>query len=929
MTQDAEGSGTGTVDPALRAELRGALDARLAQVRAGTGHVLLIRGEAGVGKSWLVDQLIRSAREGPATVLFGRAEEYESGLPYAVIRHALAGADRPPDRLLGLLGADPGHRPAEERSAGLPAVFAAATDLLGELAAAGPLVMVMEDVHVADDDSLTLLRVLARWAPTAGCLLILSVRTEATPAGRDIEAVVDRLADGGSATTLDVPRLAITEVSALIEQVKGAPPDRALLQVVWEQSRGNPFFVNEILLALGHSGRLARRDGYSRLTGSGLPPIGRRTAILHRVFQNRRDARTVARTMAVLGRVPPDRLTLLEVLTRMPGSEMDAAFDELVADAVLHQTPDGTFEFTHPLVRAALYDDIGPAERRRLHRAAADWLMTAGDPAVRAEATTHLAESADPGDRRAADLLCAAADSTALVAPLTAAAWYGRALTIVAADPVFRAFVLPRQARSYWLGGRPRLAAECGQQALPLLSGSPRRRVARLVVNALYAQGELQQAIDVADRMLGSDPDDAALLAQRAHIGLQAGAEHRSHFRVARSGTAGTDQDVVVASHLLMYADMAAEPEPRRELLARCRAIEPDLPPGPRLSLLEVLCMVHADAGDLPAAREAMTRANRIADGISAGNLGGQFVAAVVRYHWLAGEWDAALDAAGAETEFLAADFAGNLAIVRALGALIMLDRGQYEPAAVTLARAQATMPSLRHLLATVEARRERLLGEPDRALLLLGPVVAEAERMGWRQWRHLAASELCAAALEVGDQPAARRAASLIPDTDRRPLARVIRLRLLGRTRADVHALRQAQQLADAHHLAFESSLAALDLAAIGDSSGLPKALARLQELGAAPWVFQARRAMRGAGLTVPRAPASARRALTATELNMAELVQQGLTNREIASVLHYSPKTVEVYLSRVYAKIGVSTRLELARAMDLGALTAPADVG
>lgn len=924
MTQDAAGPG----HRILRADLRDALAAHLAQVQAGRGHVVLIRGEAGVGKSWLVDQFVRSAREGRAAVLFGRAEEYESGLPYAAIRDALAGVERPPERILDLLGPGPADRPGDDRSVGLPAVFSAVTDLLGDLAAAGPLVLVVEDVHVADADSLTLLRVLGRWAPAAGCLLILSVRAEATPTGRDIEAVANRLADAGSATVLDVPRLAIAEVSAMVEQSQGAPPDRPLLEVVWEQSRGNPFFVNETLLALGHSGRLVVRDGNSRLAGTGLPPIGRRTAILHRVFQNRRDARTVARAVAVLGRVPPGRLALLEVLARMPGSEMDAAFDELVADAVLHQAPDGTFEFAHPLVRAALYDDIGPAERRRLHRVAADWLLSAGDPAALAEATTHLAESADPGDRRAAELLCAAADSTALVAPLTAAAWYGRALAIVATDPAFRAAVLPRQARSFWLGGRPRLAAECGEEALPLLTGVPRVRVARLVVNALYARGELRRAIDVADRMLRADPDDAGLLAQRAHVGLQAGVEHRSWFSAARSAMAGANPDVVVASHLLMYADMAAESDPRRELLTHCRAIEPGLPAGQRLSLLEVLCMVHADAGDLPAAREAMTRANRIADGISAGNLGGQFVAAVVRYHWLAGEWDAALDAATSETELLAADFAGNLAIVRALRALILLDRGQYEPAAVMLGQAEATMPSLQHLLTTVAARRERLLGAPDRALSLLGPVVAQAEGMGWRQWRHLAAAELCAAALEVGDQEAARRAAALIPATDRRPLAQAIRLRLLGRTQGEIGALRRAQQLADAHGLTFESAMVALDLAVIGDSSGLPRALARLQELGAAPWVFQVRRAMRGAGLTVPRSSASTKRALTATEITMAELVQQGMTNREIASALHYSPKTVEVYLSRVYAKTGVSTRLELARAMDLGVVTTSAEL-
>jgi DNA-binding NarL/FixJ family response regulator len=196
--------------------------------------------------------------------------------------------------------------------------------------------------------------------------------------------------------------------------------------------------------------------------------------------------------------------------------------------------------------------------------------------------------------------------------------------------------------------------------------------------------------------------------------------------------------------------------------------------------------------------------------------------------------------------------------------------------------------------------------------------------RNGWNQWRHLAVTELVEAALLTGDRRGARDYLRILDAADARPLAAAIRLRLTALVDEDTAPAEEAITVATRHGLMFEEALARLAAARLGGTDGeLRSALATMGRLGAEPWIFEARRAMRARGLALPRSTGSASGPLNSSELRLAELVQQGLTNRQIAAAMHYSSKTVEVYLSRVYAKVGVSTRFALARAMDSGALT------
>ncbi len=141
---------------------------------------------------------------------------------------------------------------------------------------------------------------------------------------------------------------------------------------------------------------------------------------------------------------------------------------------------------------------------------------------------------------------------------------------------------------------------------------------------------------------------------------------------------------------------------------------------------------------------------------------------------------------------------------------------------------------------------------------------------------------------------------------------------------RSDLDAVRAYGDLATAEGWEVERAHAALLAGEIGDDPGADLTLAyRLFDgFGAAPWRRRAAAGLRSRGLTVPRRAVRASSLLTDTEEQLARLVRDGLSNRQIATAMHYSPKTIEVYLSRVYAKTGCASRLELIRAMDTGAV-------
>jgi DNA-binding CsgD family transcriptional regulator len=233
-----------------------------------------------------------------------------------------------------------------------------------------------------------------------------------------------------------------------------------------------------------------------------------------------------------------------------------------------------------------------------------------------------------------------------------------------------------------------------------------------------------------------------------------------------------------------------------------------------------------------------------------------------------------------------------------------------------------------RGVAAWARAGVHRLLGELDQAAALLEAAWEANQASG----RRADAATLLGARVAIGldrddRSDAATWAVALATaiGEDAGPVSNTIRDRSTAASTGDPGAAHRALVVAEDHGLALEAAAAHLVLGQLGDepSLHLEAAFEAARDLGAETLRRRVARAMKEAGIEPPRAPRVAKGDLTDTERRLAQLVHDGLTNREIASVLIVSPKTVEVYLSRLFAKSGCESRVELAVAVSEGRLT------
>ncbi|GAA1019016.1 LuxR family transcriptional regulator [Acrocarpospora pleiomorpha] len=832
-------------------------------------------------------------------MLRGRARELDEGLAYAPLVDAIESLGRDKRSQTGLwelydaidraaLGHPANQTPGHPVAA--PAVLAA--QLLESLP--GRTLLAIDDIHHADADTLRLLAALPRSAPSLAILCT----------ARHVPALdVDQ--------TVRLEPLTRQEVSALITSLLDRTPSDNMIDRVHNESGGNPWFVRESVLALVQGGAVRSPD-----------PDARRGAILSRVFQRDRPGRDLARVLATLGRTRDttaiDTPGTLEAVAELAGLDARAgerALIGLVRDGVLVYTGDG-YAFAHPLVAEALYDDLNAGERRRLHARIAELLHRQGLTGARRvlEWATHLAEGGPPAAALAAILR--AAELTRWTAPLSAAHWYGRAAE-VADDAGQRGDLLARQSMSFWKGSRPALALNSGQRALALLpAGRRRTRTSYTVVGAAHAMGWYDVALTIAAQQIPRADDPTALLAQRALLLAELGRPLGDHVKQAWDGLAGCPPEdrIITAGCLALRALLDGDWTEAERAVDELLGFAAALPPGARLAALESAAHVTSTAGLRARSTALLEQAEQIHRGLGWHDIAGQNVRVQALIRRLAGEWDRALaDIQAGAGPLAEAGLLENHGLLRNIELDILLDQGRYEEAATVLDDPPpvcATHAGLRH---TMRARLALGLGDlaaargwADRALAAGIADVAH---------RALAVRVLIHAA--AGDRESGRLAAARLDEESANgtPRARMAADLAMGWAFEDTDRAGAALERARADGLPFEEARARLVLGTIGDHAQLTRAHTAFNALGAIPWRDRAARLMRGAGL----APAGA---LTPTERRVIELVAGGLSNPQIADELHYSRKTVEVYLTRVYAKTGFKSRVELALAVERGEL-------
>ena len=418
----------------------GLLIGLLARLTAGTGHVVLMEGEPGIGKSRLMRELARYARARGLSTLTTNCYEIERAVPYQpVIDVVTQTLERTPAALLqklppvslaeiaALVPAAAERVAVPSLSADFPEarrarLFRAIVQLLEACAGGGrQLVVMVDDIQWADDASAQFLHYLARQAASRPMLAVYAYRDDALDDER-LAGLVESLGREIHARRMPLARLQLADVEALLEGLG----DAALALRLHRETDGNAFFLTSMVHAV--------REGEISIAAAGeLPlPEALRASVRTRIAHVPAEARPTLDMAAVLGR-RFDFDTLLAV-THEPESQLLRALESLVKRRLLREVAEGGYyDFSHDKVREVVYREIGGARRMLLHRAVAETLEQRGEGEPH-ERDARLAEHYQRGhvwNKAVHHMVLAAERSQKLFAMRDALHWLDRAVELV------------------------------------------------------------------------------------------------------------------------------------------------------------------------------------------------------------------------------------------------------------------------------------------------------------------------------------------------------------------------------------------------------------------------------------------------------------------------------------------------------------------
>ena len=412
-----------------------ALEKAWREVLDGRSTVVLVAGEPGIGKTRLVTEFCAGAHAAGATVLLGRSTE-ETLAPYQpfiqALRHYVSSC--PADELLLQVGTRRGilaklvpelSRPdnravpdrRETRGEGERyALFDAVASLLRDAAFSRPLILVLDDLHWADDSTLTLLGHVARAVGDAPLLILGTYRETEVPEGHPLSAALSELRRARALTAVSLGGLDTDHVAVLIQE-RGAHLAEGVVHAVAHRTEGNPFFVEEVVRHIGSGFELALPESVKDL-------------LLRRLRRLDEPARRALAAGAVLG--PEFELS---VLVRMLDADADQLLDlmELAsAERVLVETSDviGRYAFAHALIRETIYEQLSATRRARLHLRAGEALEAVAPDRLEDNAEQLAHHFAQAGEERKSFeyQLRAAKAATRVYATRAAIAHYDAAL---------------------------------------------------------------------------------------------------------------------------------------------------------------------------------------------------------------------------------------------------------------------------------------------------------------------------------------------------------------------------------------------------------------------------------------------------------------------------------------------------------------------
>ncbi len=546
------------------------LDVALRRAEDGVPAILLIGGDAGLGKSRLVEEFAAGARESGARVLVGGCVDLGGeGVPYGPFLEVLRvfGRELPPEglaRLLGDVGPElvavaPGFArflaPDSEVEPAAPSTAGGALDqarlfelillLADRLSSDRPLVVVLEDFHWSDPASRDLLAFLARNLKQGRVMIIATFRSDDLERGHPLLARLAELERFPVVERIDLKPLTLAEQREQVAGILGHRPERDVAERIHARSEGNPFFAEEIV---------ASRAGLEDTNGGPASiPRSLRDILISRVARLSSDAQRMLGAVAVAGARADE--ALLARATDLSDGELVDAIREAVARQVLEvDEAAGTYRLRHALLTEVVYADLLPVERRRLHAAVAGWLAEperagAAVPRGTCAELAHHWFAADNLHEALRASVQAADEATAVHAHADALRHLQRALEVWdgVGDPVTlagvdRASVLDHAASAADRDGQGALAVDLGQAAVaeideaadPVHAGILRSKLALY----LWTTGQTQASVAEYQAAVGLVPAEPPSV-ERARVlgGLAATLPAAGRYRESREIT--------------------------------------------------------------------------------------------------------------------------------------------------------------------------------------------------------------------------------------------------------------------------------------------------------------------------------------------------------------------------------------------------------
>jgi DNA-binding CsgD family transcriptional regulator len=941
----------------------------LGDAEAGQPVVLLISGDAGVGKTRLLTELAVEAGSRGFTILAGRCAELADTVPYLpladALRSAAAGqlaealATRPvltrllPDREITR---QPGDLPGLAQQQ----LFGAVVGMLTELAETRPVLLILEDLHWADRSTRDLVTFLSRVLRQERIALALSYRTDDMHRSHPLRPVVGELLRLPSVTAIDVGPLDSAAMAVHLTRLAAGRQDAAVIDRVINRAEGNAYFAEELLATSSAGSEL---------------PTGLADLLVARTVDLSLAAQQVLRAAAVTGRRIDDDLVMHAA--GLPVTDYEAAVREAVAQQLLVQDGASGLAFRHALLREAIYNDLLPGERTRLHARLAELLSERMDDGSAAELAVHYLASHDIPGAFAASVV-AGQDAWRLAAPAEAHRHFDQALSLW--DRVPEPEKLSGMSRGKLAFKSALSAADTGQVPLAV---KQLRRLADFLREQSQPDPTLLCRVQerLAYFLLDIDEDAEAIAAASAAVGMlpaepptweraQALATHaktllsftetgpaKARAIEAEAAAKAAGAPWLEADALATLSSLSERAGQISEAKATGRralglASSSDMA-GVELRVRTLLARIQLESGDLAGAGEtAHLGVERAAQtGLSLAPYGTDLQYLHYLAHYNDGNWDHAQEIADGFPVRVT-----NISEARLSAMALFIDVAR---GSTRVAERRAWLESYMAMDSLAEYIAEGLFaedaywaGDLPGALTAIKATIGAATAWGGEEYSAQVIRPAAVGIAALADQARQARAAGQPADTliaEARELAEIARQGVDSKRRsaaaigvdgrgwlaraeaelrraADDNAPETWQAVVDTFGpgFAYETARSRWRLAeALAEAGSREEAqqqwqlaVATADKLGAtrlrAALAVLGRRARLGTSArAVPGSPLSI---LTGRELEVLRALTAGRSNREIGAELFISDKTVSVHVSNILGKLGAASRTEAA---------------